>query len=449
MKNALDFGFRAGNDPRENAAALQNAVAGGGEIVIPAGVYEIAGTVVLESHTTLCFEKGAVLCRTQPKDGILGYTFVNRGAYTREYDEDITILGMTLHCCGVDTSPKAENAIPGLRGQLSFFYVKDLVIRDFTCPDLLSYGFCIQICTFENVTVENVAISGKKDGVHFGKGKNFTLRHGRFCTFDDPVALNAHDYATSNPQLGWIENGLIEDCYDLDADSTTGYFCRILAGSWSDWKEGMEVQHSDTVVHGGRLYRVIAEPDGTLYRSLTPPTHEKGTAAYDGISWVMIQDEEVIYNCGCRNIHFKDIHLAKKRNVGISIHFDNDRFSRSVYPDSEMPIQRDLLFENIYTENEVEKMLSTVSPVQNAVFKNCTIGASRFVFPALPRENIQYPVSSVRFENVHFAAPEAGIYRCSAKREVALTFENCTAEKDFALQADETVRVLDADIKIV
>ena len=40
-------------------------------------------------------------------------------------------------------------------------------------------------------------------------------------TFDDAIALNAHDYATSNPELGWIENGVIENCHDLNAEKLT------------------------------------------------------------------------------------------------------------------------------------------------------------------------------------------------------------------------------------
>ena len=83
---------------------------------------------------------------------------------------------------------------------------------------------------------------------------------GIFRTFDDPVALNAHDYAVANPQLGWIEDGLIEDCFDLPDKETTGYFCRILAGSWCDWYKGMEIQNSDTVVSNGRIYRAFQQP---------------------------------------------------------------------------------------------------------------------------------------------------------------------------------------------
>ena len=97
-----------------------------------------------------------------------------------------------------------------------------------------------------------------KDAVHFGPGRNFVVRHGVFRTYDDPIALNAHDYTTSNPELGWIENGLIEDCVDLDdpENGTTGFFARILAGGWRDWEPGMDIQSSgDAVVSGGRIYR--------------------------------------------------------------------------------------------------------------------------------------------------------------------------------------------------
>ncbi len=448
MKNTLDFGFRPGENPRKNALALQEAVKGGGEIyIIEPGIYDIDQTIVLESHTTLTFGEGVYLRRVQAEDQILGYTFINKGAYTHQYDSDITILGMQLMCNGVDTNGKAENAIPGLRGQLSFFYVKNLTIRDFKCMDLLAYGFCIQICTFENIIVENVHIEGRKDGVHLGRGKNFVIRHGIFRTFDDPIALNAHDYSTANPQLGWIENGIIEDCYDLDEDTTTGYFCRILAGSWCDWREGMEVQHSDAVVHNGRLYRVVEKPDETIYRSVTPPTHQWGSAVYDGINWVMVQ-EDACYNCGCRNIYFKDIHLCKHRYVALSIHFDNDKYSRSVYPGSEMPVQENIIFENVYAENEIDLILSTVTPAKGIVFRNSEFKNSKFLFRSLPREGLEYPASDVRFEGVSFKLPQPAVIKCAPNRSVEARFSACTCvASEFKVDTTGDVQITQYDVK--
>ena len=150
---------------------------------------------------------------------------------------------------------------------------------------------------------------------------------------------------------GWIENGLVENCYDLSGDQKVlGYFCRILAGGWIDWREGMKVQNADAVVSNGRIYRVDGilpdgTPDGEKYISETRPTHIEGTKVLDGIKWVMVQkgDEHV---AGVRNVTFRDIYLEKPR-VGFSIHFDNGSWSRSYYPGAEIPLQKQLVFDNI------------------------------------------------------------------------------------------------------
>jgi hypothetical protein len=125
----------------------------------------------------------------------------------------------------------------------------------------------------------------------------FTIRNGTFETGDHAIALNGHDYAVGNPELGWIEDGVIENMHDLpNPKRQTGYFCRMLAGAWIDWQSGMEVQQSDTVVSEGRLYRVQANPDGTLYRSVTRPTHQTGRMVLDGIPWGVVH--AVTYTAG-------------------------------------------------------------------------------------------------------------------------------------------------------
>jgi len=68
--------------------------------------------------------------------------------------------------------------------------------------DLSKAQYGIQVCTFEDLIIDDVVIKGMKDGVHLGRGKRFTIRNGVFQTFDDAIALNAHDYATGNPEVG-------------------------------------------------------------------------------------------------------------------------------------------------------------------------------------------------------------------------------------------------------
>ncbi len=426
MINAAKFGFSPSASPEANSAALQRAVDIKGDIIIDApGVYEINKAIVLHSNTHIHFVDGVVIKRIENPDN--GHAFINEGAYTRKYDENIEISGLHYLCNGTGNNQSSQHSITGLRGHLAFFYVKNLVIRDFFCPDVTPDAYCIHICTFENVLIENVKIEGKKDAVHFGRGKNFTVRHGHFRTFDDPIALNAHDYATANPELGWIEDGLIEDCYDYDEDVTTGFFCRILAGSWCDWQRDMPVQNSDTVVHNGRVYRVKMKPDGEVYRSVTPPTHTEGAMVLDGIQWVMIQDHAV-YSCGCRNIHFKDIHLKKRRPVAFSIHFDNDNWSRSVYPGSEMPVQEGLIFENIYVENETQYVLSTVTPASGVVFKNLVGDELNFNFFALSHCMGKYPESDMKLSGLG-EGTEVSI-ECRDGRALRLEMEDC---KDIVL----------------
>ena len=394
MIYASDYGFLPGTDGMENARALQRAADMGGDIYVDrVGVYDVSDTIVLKSGTRLVFCAGSEVRRHETPDGETAYLFINRGAYTREWDEQIEIRGLHLTTGGVCSDPAREGqkkVITGLSAQLAFSFIRDLVVEGYVVKDLPAESFGVQVCTFENARFENLWIEGRKDGVHLGRGRKFVIRHAVFRTFDDPIALNAHDYSTSNPQMGWIEDGVIEDCYDLDDEDTTGFFCRVLAGSWLPWREGMVVQRSDSVVYSGRVYRVVMPPDGRTFVSRTPPCHEEGLATYDGIQWCMAQADETL-SCGCRNIVFRDIHLQKKRPVAFSLHFDKDVWSRSYYPNSEAPVQDNITFENVWVENDVPVFLSTKTPVGTVRVKDCRLGGSVFRFRHVGDEGITYP----------------------------------------------------------
>lgn len=398
----------ADNSGWENKIALQELLDRGGTVRIEKlGTYEIEDTLYMKGNTHLILGKGVILKRAST--GIGSFFLINRGAFTGEWDEHITLEGLNLITNEVEARFNA--AVYGLTGEVCFFRVKHLRVFDFTCMDLprLSYG--LHICAFEDIVLERLVIEGRKDAVHLGTGKHFVIRHGLFRTFDDPVALNAHDYAVANPQMGWIEDGLIEDCYDLADKDTTGYFCRILAGSWCDWQEGMEIQNSDTVVSNGRLYRAFQKPDGTIYKSMTAPTHKEGMCTLDGINWVMTQ-EEVVYNCGCRNLHFKDIHLKKQRDVALSIHFDHDVYSRSVYPGSQMPVQKNIVFENVTVQNDTACLVRSITPVDVVKITGSVIGTkengnSRIHLETLPGQEGNYGKTRILLQgNTCYGDPE-------------------------------------------
>ncbi|WNR45949.1 hypothetical protein [Paenibacillus roseipurpureus] len=371
--DAATYGFSPEATGLKNAEALQQALDEGGTITVSRpGTYKLARTVYIGSYTTLVFGNQVFVHKTD-EEGPFSHVILNKGALTKIYDEHITIENLHIHVNGMDVRTFSD--VFGLHGQLAFFYVKDLRIERFRCMDLGKMQYGIQICTFEDLHIRDVIIKGDKDGVHLGRGKRFHIINGIFETYDDAVALNAHDYDVGNPELGWIEDGVVENCHDLARSFTNndgvGYFCRILAGAWRDWEPEMKVQKSDTVVSKGRLYRVKACPDAAVYVSYTQPVHKQGIVELDGIQWAMIQ-EDVTYTAGVRNVTFRDIYLRKAR-IGFSIHFDNDRFSRSYYPGSPVPGQEQLVFENIRVLHDHKvPFLSANTPIDRITLLHCS-----------------------------------------------------------------------------
>ena len=254
MINANEYGFLPESTPAKNAEALQKAVDKGGEIYVTLpGVYAISEQIEIGDNTRLVFSEGVILRREASVSGINGCAFINKGAVKGEYNRNIEIIGLHLECNGIESNDFGVNSrIAGLRAQVAMIYVENLTIKSFQCHGLLEKDYAVQVSAFKNVYLDDLFITGNKDGVHLGWGDGFVIRNGRFRTYDDPIALNAFDYATSNTHVGWIENGIIENCIDMDDESTTGFFCRILGGAWIKWQKGMQVQHSDTVAVNGK-----------------------------------------------------------------------------------------------------------------------------------------------------------------------------------------------------
>jgi hypothetical protein len=375
--DAAAFGFSPDATGLDNAKALQRAVDQRGTIVVSRqGTYPISDTVLIGGNTSLIFGNNVFLKKVDER-GAFTHVFLNKGALTKTYDQCIAIEGLQIIVNGMDVR---NFMVYGLHGQLAFFYVKDLRISRFRCLDLGKAQYGIHVCTFEDLIIDDVIIKGDKDGVHLGRGKRFTISHGVFETGDDAVALNAHDYAVGNPELGWIEDGVVTNCHDLDeGGKPVGYFCRILAGGWIDWKPGMEVQQSDTVVSKGRLYRVQAKPDGTVYKSTTQPMHASGSKVLDGINWGVVQTD-VTYTAGVRNVVFRDIFLKKAR-IGFSVHFDIGKYSRSYYPGAPIPKQEQLVFDNIRVlHDEKTDFLSIGTPVDVVTIMNSNFRNNRIHF---------------------------------------------------------------------
>lgn len=145
--NAADFGFSSEASGIENAKALQAAVDKSGTIVVSQpGTYKMAGTVFVGSNTSLIFGNNVYLKKVDEK-GPFTHVLLNKGALTKTYDHNIAVEGLHVVVNGMD---KSFTEVYGLRGQIAFFYVKDLKIERFRCLDLSRMQFGIHVCTFED-----------------------------------------------------------------------------------------------------------------------------------------------------------------------------------------------------------------------------------------------------------------------------------------------------------
>lgn len=382
-KNASAYGFLPTNDAATNTANLQSVVNGGGTILVDlAGTYEINNVIQLDDNTTLIFGANVFIKKTASYP-----VFINKGAFTRTYNTNIQIIGLHLICNG--KSGYQYDEMYGLFGHIEFFYIKNLIIDKFYVDDLPSSTYAIHVCTFENVQFTNCIIRGEKDGLHFGRGNRFVIRHCRFSTKDDAIALNSYDYDIGNPELGIIENGIIDDCVFEDNEYEKSLDVRISASNWPDWTVGMKVQKSDTVVYNGKMYRVIADPDGTLYTSNTPPDFESGKQVIDGITWYMAQSNDVTHQSFVRNVKFSNILVEHTYSSAfIYSKFADDNWCRGYYQGEGIPCNYNLQIDNIITVKEVGGIIGGFAPVDYVIVRNSKVNGAVTTFSKKTSTNL-------------------------------------------------------------
>lgn len=99
----------------------------------------------------------------------------------------------------------------------------------------------------------------------------------------------------------------------------------------------------------------------------------------DGINWGMVQTD-VTYTAWVRNVVLRDISLENPR-VGCSIHFENNKFSRSYYPGAKIPRQEQLVFDNIRVlHDQKTDFLSIGTPVDVVTIRNSSFQNDRINF---------------------------------------------------------------------
>ena len=415
------------SDPALNTKLLQSALDLGGTVRVETpGTYDVDGPLFIGSNTTLEFAPKVFIRRGQ--GGKLQPFLVNKGVLSGDWNENIRVEGLHLSVNGVDLSH--TSFYPGLRGHISFLKVKNLVVRDYECGELVLLGYGIHICSFENILLEKLRIEGNKDGVHISDGRYFTIRDSVFWTYDDAVALNAYDFCLSTAVYGNLEDGLIENCVDLNTDKhkPAGDFCRLLGGAWANWQKGMTVQNSTLAVHNGHLYSAcfpVPSPKAPAISNV-PPTHRAGIASFGDISWRYVREHRGDYEATCRRITFRNITLQKPR-IGFGFTFCWGPWALSVPSNLKMPVLEDLTFEKINCKCEMRAVFGGAFPARNVRFIDSVLrGKILFAENCPGHKDDEYPVMDVTFQRVNI--PQSGelFFFRPTTRKLKILISDCT-----------------------
>jgi len=443
----VDLGFSPTATGINNVKVLQAALDKGGTIIVSKpGKYKVSGTAYIGDNTSLVFGNGVILEKSD-ENGRFTHVFLNKGALTRTYNYNITITGLNLNVNGVD---KPIDMIYGLRGHVAFFYVKDLKIERFRISGLINGQFAVHVCTFEDLLIDDGIIKGKKDGIHLGGGKRFKISNCVFQTGDDAIALVPGDWVSANPEFGNLEDGIIENCSDIPDDYLEGGFAKIVASAWIDWHPNIEVKHGDAVVSNGKIYRVVANLDNKVYKSVTQPTFDKGMAVLDSINWLMFQTD-TIHTAVVRNVIFRDINLHSVR-VPFQLMSYSNKWAHSYYPGARHPIQGDITLDNVNVLSPHKRaLISITTPCDIITIKNSTLKANSIDF-GHAKDYDKYPDTHINISNCVFKS--AGnltlINNNSPRKEIYLkTSGNISIEKDFSASVNQGAGKIhvDSDLK--
>ena len=369
--DAANFGFSSAAEPTANAAALQKALDGGHRRVRVSkpGTYRLDRTVYVDDDTTLEFAKGVVLSKAVVYANVLA----NRSAFFGGRNRNIVIRGLNIATNGREALPPNDSRAAGLRGLIGFYGVDNLVLRDTAINDFGTRQYAVQIVDFDGLLIDGFELRGNKDGIHLNAGKNFVIRNGKLCTYDDGIAINAGEWPGGcTPLMGSITDGLIENVEDEPGGHCN--FARVITGAWMEWHKGVPLQFRDIFTIGREVYSVYPGKVSTNeVVSLTPPSHTNGVwTSPEGINFFHCQSD------GCRRA---DIRRVTFRNIRMNC--------------------------------------------ERAISCSWELGAwARLIHPELPRAD--YPVIDIRLENVVKTAK--GPVVCG-NADADIIFEKCRSEQ--------------------
>ena len=230
------------DSPAINAAIQQAAAEGGGVVLFPAGTY-LCYSIHLQSNITLRLEKGAVL-KAAPVTDSLGYDEAepNDSHYQdfgHSHWHNSLLWGDSLHHVTIEGDGLIDGSDVLSRGEPRRGYTgptvanKALALRD--CHHVTIRGlnflrcghFALLLTGVDDLLIEDVTCDTNRDGFDIDCCERVVVRNCRVNTVNDDAIVLKCSYALGRPKP--TEHVLIEDCdvsgYDvgslLDGSRTT------------------------------------------------------------------------------------------------------------------------------------------------------------------------------------------------------------------------------------
>ena len=230
------------DSPAINAAIQQAAAEGGGVVLFPAGTY-LCYSIHLQSNITLRLEKGAVV-KAAPVTDSLGYDEAepNDSHYQdfgHSHWHNSLLWGDSLHHVTIEGDGLIDGSDVLSRGEPRRGYTgptvanKALALRD--CHHVTIRGlnflrcghFALLLTGVDDLLIENVTCDTNRDGFDIDCCERVVVRNCRVNTVNDDAIVLKCSYALGRPKP--TEHVLIEDCevsgYDvgslLDGSRTT------------------------------------------------------------------------------------------------------------------------------------------------------------------------------------------------------------------------------------
>jgi len=358
------FGALPTANASQNVAAVQAALdaahaAGGGTVKLDQpGTYEVDSTLRIYSYTDFLLGPGVVF----KKVAEYGEFLANDGAWTLINDDRIRVVGLVLDA---NNTSDIEAIQPGLRGHVSWYNITNVRMERCRIYNGGTAQFSVHCCAFYNAFFDDMDFPDGKAGIQTGSGQNLYVRNIRGDTFDDLLALNAHDWPVSSPKTGDLSNVVIENMITRSQH-------RIMAGSWTTWA-ATTYSAGDRVVSSGNVY-IACLPVNTSAASTVAPTHTAGiVTGADGIPWRW-EYAGTNTETNVHNITYRDCRFYSQ---GVLMDSNNDMggYYRMVVPGTEGNSCVDgVTFENCIFDPDTPGavLLSGQSRYTRAVFRNCT-----------------------------------------------------------------------------